>query len=165
MNLGDVMRELGDAPLKNHTWTQSILNALNAILPTNNLLTEDSTGRQVLQATALLPDGERSRLLSSTVDLLQGTFTLAISSDPLGNAPPTDQKSESFHQTIINDLIANPSRALMLFFAGMIVLLSIILAVYMSVVYTKTGKAPDTSLFTTLIKALVDILGAFSNTH
>ena len=161
MNLGDVMRELGDGPLKNHTWTQPILDALNAILPSASLLTEDSTGRQVLMATATLPDDERSRLLSSTVDLLQGTFTLSTSST---DVPPTvETKSESFHQIIMGDLIANPTKALMLFFASMIVMLSVVMAVVMTWGYTKTGKAPDTSLFTTLIRALVDILNAFSS--
>lgn len=162
LNLGDVMRELGDAPLKNHTWTQSILNTLNATLPSTTLLTEDSTGRQVLQAMAFLPDQERNVILTSSVDLIQGTFTLATSS--ADGKPSTDSKSQSFHQIVLNDLAANPSRALMLFFAAVMVIISLILAAVMSFTYAKTGKAPDTSLFQALIKALVDILNAFSST-
>jgi len=161
LNLGDVMRELSDAPLKNHTWTQSILNALNAILPGSSLLTEDSTGRQVLQAMAILPELERNRLLTSTVDLIQGTFTLSSDgSDPTSSGV---SKSESFHQAIINDLVANPSRAVMIFFAFVIVVLSIFLAITITVTYAKTGKVPDTSWFMTLIQALMSILSAMSN--
>jgi hypothetical protein len=157
------MEELGDAPLKNHTWTQSILNALNAILPSSTLLTEDSTGNQVLKALAALPDQEESRLLTSTVDLIQGTFTLA-SSTTASPSPvaASDTATQSFSDTVLKDLMANPSRTLMLIFAAVIVVISLLLAVAMTESDIKTGKAPDTSLFTALIKALVDVLNALS---
>jgi hypothetical protein len=159
------MEELGDAPLANHTWTQSILNALNAILPSASLLTEASTGNQVLQALSVLPDDEENRLLTSTVDLIQGTFTLASSTaaapSPVAASP--DPATQSFSDTVIKDLIANPSRALMLFFAFVIVIISLLLAVAMTESDIKTGKAPDTGLFQALIKALVDVISALGN--
>jgi hypothetical protein len=159
LNLGDVLRELGDTPLKGHVWTSAIVSSLNAILPSSGVLTEDSSGRQSLAAMVLLPEPERDRLLSSEVDLLQGTLTVANNSVGVG---VSDVPAESFHNVVVQDLIKDPPKTLALIFGSFIVVIAIVLAVVMSVSYTKTGKAPDTSLFTTLIHALIDLLNAFA---
>lgn len=160
MNLGDVLRGLGDAPLKDHAWTQAIVTTLNATLPSGTPLTPDSTGREVLAALVMLPEAERDRMLSSTVDLVAGTLTLATASD--GGAA-TDAKSESFHSVVLKDLVKDPPKTLALILGGLMVLCAMVLTVIMTTSYAKTGKAPDSSLFVTLIRAMIDIFTAVNH--
>lgn len=163
MNLGDVMRELSSAPLANHTWTTAILNSLNAILPSSSLLTDQATGDEVLAAIRQLPSNEQAVLLSASVDIIHGTFTL---SNTTTNAPEPSASGEtsveSFQKTILHDLFANPSHVLMLTLAFFIVVACIILTIYMTTAQVKTGKAPDQSLFTTLVNALTAIINALT---
>ncbi len=162
MNLGDVLKQMGDTSLKGHVWTAAIISNLNAILPSTQQLTEDSTGRQALSAMVLLPDAEHDRLLESKVDLLQGTLTLTTATE----AAKEDPKSETFHQVVMNDLIKDPTKTLGVIFGSMIALLAVIIAGVMTYTFSKTGKAPDTSLFVTFIKALIDLFNALSgNSH
>jgi tetrahydromethanopterin S-methyltransferase subunit E len=157
------MRELSDAPLANHTWTTAILNSLNAILPSSSLLTEQSTGDEVLAAIRQLPSNEQAVLLSASVDIIHGTFTLSNTTTNTPEPSPSGETTaESFQKTILHDLMANPSHVLMLTLAFFIVVACIVLMVYMTTAQVKTGKAPDQSLFTTLVNALTAIINALT---
>lgn len=163
MNLGDVMRELSSASLANHTWTTAILNSLNAILPSSSLLTDQSTGNDVLTAIRQLPSSEQVVLLSASVDIIQGTVTLSnTSSNASAPSPSSETSVESFQKTILKDLFANPSHVLMLTLAFFIVVACIVLTIYMTTSELKNGKTPDQTLFTTLINALTAIINALS---
>lgn len=166
MNLGDVMRELGSAPLANHTWTTAILNSLNAILPSSSLLSDQSTGNDVLVAIRQLPSNEQLVLLGASVDIIQGTFTLSnTTSSAPAPSPSSETSVESFQNTILHDLFANPSHVMMLTLAFFIVVACIVLTIYMTTAEVKTGKAPDQSLFTSLITALTAVINALAGHH
>lgn len=160
MNLGDVLRGVGDTPLKGHTWTQAIVSTLNAILPSTQALTEDSSGRAALSAMALMPEAERDQLLASEVDVFTGTLTLATRSP---GTPVADPKSDSFHQVVVNDLVRDPPKTLALIFGFFMAIIAIVIAVDMAITYTRTGKTPDTGFLHTLVKILMDILRAFGD--
>lgn len=163
MNLGDVMQELGSAPLANHTWTTAILNSLNAILPSSSLLTDQSTGTEVLVAIRQLPSSEQIVLLGASVDIIQGTFTLSSTTTNAPAPSPADETSvESFQKTILHDLFANPSHVMMLTLAFFIVVACIVLTIYMTTTEVKTGKVPDQTLFTSLVNALTAIVNALT---
>jgi hypothetical protein len=166
LNLGDVMRELGSAPLANHTWTTAILNSLNAILPSSSLLTDQNTGNDVLAAIQQLPQNEQQLLLGATVDIIQGTLTLSTTTTSAASPSPSGETTvESFQQTVLHDLFANPSHVMMLTLAFFIVIACIILTIHMTAVDVKTGKVPDESVFTTLINALTAIINALNSGH
>jgi hypothetical protein len=166
LNLGDVMRELGSAPLANHTWTTAILNSLNAILPSSSLLTDQNTGNDVLAAIQQLPQNEQQLLLGGTVDIIQGTLALSSTTTSAASPSPSGETTvESFQQTVLHDLFSNPSHVMMLTLALFIVVACIILTIHMTSVDVKTGKVPDESLFTTLINALTAILNVLNSGH
>lgn len=157
MNLGDVLRELGDAPLKDHTWTQAIVSTLNAILPVKAPLTGNHSGREALQAMVLVPEPERDLLLASEVDLLRGTLTLAVSNVP---APSNEAKSETFHQTVVNDLTKDPTRNWVLAVGMLFVLVALGVATYISNAYQQASPTHHTSFWKILWDLLQKVLAA-----
>lgn len=162
MNLGDILRGVGDTPLKGHTWTQAIVTTLNAILPSVHALTEESTGRDVLATMALMPEVERDQLLASEVDVFAGTLTIASRSP---SAPVNDAKSESFHDVVVKDLIRDPPKTLALVFGFFMVIIALVISVDMAVSYSKTGKTPDTGLLHEIFNILLQLLKAFGDSN
>lgn len=169
LNLGDVLKELGDTPLKGHVWAGAIVTTLNAILPSSQKLTEDSTGRQVLSAMVLLPEPDHSQLLASQVDLIKGTLTLATSSAAptqaaAGNGKASsDPQSDTFHRIIVSDLTRKPSRTIALMVGLALAICAILVAVMMTYSYGKTGKTPDHGLFDLFVHALGELLKGLSS--
>lgn len=159
MNLGDILRGVGDTPLKGHVWTQAIVSTLNAILPTAQALSDDSTGRDVLSAMALMPEVDRDHLLASEVDIFTGTLTVASRSP---TAPAEDRKSDSFHEVVVKDLMRDPPKTLALVFGFFMVIIAVVLAIDMAISYTKTGKTPETGLLREIFGYLLEIIKALA---
>lgn len=163
MNLGDVLKGVGDEPLKDRTWTNAIISTLNATLPTTTVLTAESTGNQAMAAIGTLPDAERTRLLASEVDLFQGTLT--ISSVQQGS-PSAEANAEQFRSLIMTTLLTDPKRSVLFVLCMAMALIIIVVGVTMTVTYSATGTAPDTSFIQTLMKFFLDVVSALtSNSH
>lgn len=163
MNLGDVLQKLGDGPLQNHTWTDAIVSNLNAILPGVAPLSAASTGTQALAALGNLPELERSQLMACEVNLLTGSLTLVQS--PPATAPKEEAKSEAFHNAVVKDVLQNPKSTLALLFGVVATFAVVILVVVMTYDYTKTGKAPDTTLLQALFNMLMELAKMFGNSN
>lgn len=78
--------------------------------------------------------------------------------------PPYQPPSSGLTQTVIHEILSNSTRAFMLFFAIIIAIMAILLVVAMTRASITTGKAPNTTLFSLLMKAFVDIIRAMSGT-
>lgn len=158
MNLGDVLHELGDTPLKGHTWTEAIVTTLRAILPSRKVFTEDFTGRETLTAMVLIPETERKRLLASEVDLIEGTLTITSSNRP---GPVNEAKSDAFHKEVLKDILADPSRHWGMVVGLVLVVIALTLTVVASSGYQKAGLHPHESLWQIIVayaKRLFDAL-------
>lgn len=167
MTLAALLRQIGKQPLGNQPWIHYLVMTLNAILPEAHRIDVTSTGYAVLGAISLLPERERTHLLDSDVNPLDGSLIYIevkhATTEPVKPTavdPPMDKPAESFHRQVITDLMADGRRTFLIALSIGFVITAVIIVAVTATLYDKHAK--DTDIFLRILRAILDLLDALT---
>lgn len=160
MQLGDLLKQLGDNPIKAHTWSNAVIGDLNAILPAT-VLTQDSTGTETLRAIDTLGVSDKDQILHSEVDLIKGTMVLTGSTASGPTTLKEEKAASSLHRELLKEFLSHPRQALATTIVIAISIALLIAVIVTTIDYVWHGKAFNIELLKDIAKFLSELLRDF----
>lgn len=151
MKIDEVLHIAGDLSLKSFVWGTGIADTLNTLFADTQQITVEITGNQALSLLRALPPAAMAGVLAIEIDTRTGR--------PVGQDQPITPVTATGQQ---GDVVKRPHKPWFPLAVGVIItLITLFLAVTISLTSFKSGTSPDEGVIKALLGTLVEILKLF----